>query len=279
MKLACNYAVARFLPYVETEEFVNVGVVLHCAETGFFDFRLGRKWSRVTDFFPELDRELYRNAAQLFRVDLDDAKAMADSGHPLQLRIGEVPAEGPAVFREVVRARESLFRFGAVRTVMAVDPRAKLEELFAFYVDRQFAREREYQETRMTNHLRKAFFRTGAAMFFRSEAIGNEKYSVNVPFVHRRGNVAVKAIKPLDLNKETSTKIYEHGDHWINRVRRLREIDCLPEQFLFAVRSPEGTSKTRIDAAREIERELVRMETKVLPFRAEAEVLEFARVA
>ncbi len=29
-KVACNYAIIRFLPYPETEEFVNVGVVLAC---------------------------------------------------------------------------------------------------------------------------------------------------------------------------------------------------------------------------------------------------------
>jgi len=40
MKLTCNYAVAHFLPYAVTEEFVNIGVILHCRETGYLDFRL-----------------------------------------------------------------------------------------------------------------------------------------------------------------------------------------------------------------------------------------------
>ena len=88
----------------------------------------------------------------------------------------------------------------------------------------------------------------------RNESIcaNNEKYSVTIPFVHRRDHVALMAIKPLDLSKETSTKIYEHGDQWINRVRRLREIDMLPRWLLFAVREPE-TPGTRADAAHEIE--------------------------
>lgn len=39
----CNYAVVRFLPYRETGEFVNVGVVLYCREAGFFDVALEPK--------------------------------------------------------------------------------------------------------------------------------------------------------------------------------------------------------------------------------------------
>lgn len=279
MNFACNYAVARFLPYVETEEFVNIGVLLHCSETGYLDFRLARKWSRVTAFFPELDKEVFRNASQLFRVDLTNARMTAGSDHPQQLVMAATPGEDEKVFRETVRTRESLFRFGTPRTVLTANPEAKLEDLYSFYVDRQFAREREYQETMMTNHLRKMFFRSGSGFFFRSEAIGNENYSVNVPFVFRKGNLALKAIKPLDLNKETSTKIYEHGDQWIKRVQRLRAIDCLPRQFLFAVRSPAEGQTNRIEAAREIERELELLDTTIVPFRADAQLLEFARVA
>jgi hypothetical protein len=278
MKLACNYAVVRFLPYATTEEFVNVGIVLYCAATGYLDFRLTKKWSRVTEFFPELDTALYRNSLQMFRVDLGSVKAMMGTSHPHQLVLEGAVGSYDTIFRELVRPRESLFRFGGVRTVLTEDPNTKLDELYSFYVERQFAREREYQETLMTNHLRKLFLRIGTAAYYRSESVGNEKYSVTIPFVHRRDHVAFKAIKPLDLNKETSTKIYEHGDQWINRVRRLREIDMLPRQLLFAVRSPD-TLGTRADAAHEIEVELARLETKVLPIRNETEVIEFAKVA
>ena len=278
MKLACNYSVARFLPYAVTEEFVNVGIVLHCVATGYLDFRLARKWSRVTDFFPELDTALYRNSLQMFRVELESAKAVMGDNHPQQLVMENTASVRDATFRQLVRPRESLFRFSGVRTVIADHRNAKLDELYNFYVERQFAREREYQETLITYHLKKLFMRTGTAAYYRSESVRNEKYSVTIPFVYRRDHVALKAIKPLDLNKDTSTKIYEHGDQWINRVRRLLEIDKLPHQLLFAVRSPESPG-TRADAAHEIEVELARLETKVLPIRDEFEVIEFAKVA
>jgi hypothetical protein len=278
MTFACNYAVARFLPYAETEEFVNVGVVLHCPETGYLDFRMARKWSRVTEFFPELDKDLYREALQFFRVDLQCAQVTAGSGDARQLVMENARCADAEVFREIVRPRESLFRFGTPRTVMTGDPRQKLEELHSFYVDRQYAKEREYQETLMTNHFRRLFLRSGAASHFHTGTLGNDNYSVSVPFVYRKGERAVKAIKPLDLNKESSTRIYEHGDQWLNRVRRLRDINSLPEHFLFAVKAPTSGA-ARTEAAKEIEQELIRLEMQVLPFGEELRVVEFACAA
>ena len=55
-KIACRYAIIQFMPYTETGEFANVGVVLACPETGYFDFKLQTKrYARITAFFNELD--------------------------------------------------------------------------------------------------------------------------------------------------------------------------------------------------------------------------------
>ncbi len=157
-------------------------------------------------------------------------------------------------------------------------PEAKLEDLYNFYVERQFARDKEYQETFMTNHLRSLFLREGRSRMFRQVAVGNELYTVNLPFVLMDEDKPRKAIKPLDLNKETSTRIIEHGDLWLNRVKRLREIGRLPEEMLFTVEQP-GKGGTRHDAAREIISRLEELQTRVVPFRDDRAVLEFARVA
>src|SRR5438552_6703190 len=55
-EVVCNYAIARFRPYRETGELVNVGVVLVCPQVNYFGYLFEtRKYKRVTDFFPELD--------------------------------------------------------------------------------------------------------------------------------------------------------------------------------------------------------------------------------
>jgi hypothetical protein len=181
------------------------------------------------------------------------------------------------LFRTLIRPRETLFRFSGARSILTEDPAAALDRIFDTYVDRQFAREKEYQETLMANHLRQVFTRAELARVYRDGVVGTDSYNVVVPFVHRRGDRVLKAIKPLDLDKETSTKVYEHGDQWITRVRRLRDLGQLPDDFLFTVK-PAQTGAKRVEAAREIMRELAALETKVVPFADQAAVLAFARL-
>jgi len=59
-----------------------------------------------------------------------------------------------------------------------------------------------------------------------------------------------KAIKPLDLDKKDPTAVIDHGDVWIQRVRRLKSINCMPEKFIFAVRYPKDDKC--MDAAHKI---------------------------
>src|SRR5439155_17447405 len=60
-EFVCNYAIARFRPYRESGELVNVGVALLCPQVDFFGYIFeSRKHKRITDFFPELDFEAFK---------------------------------------------------------------------------------------------------------------------------------------------------------------------------------------------------------------------------
>lgn len=110
----CNYSIARFLPYTETEEFVCVGVALLCPETRYFGYKLEmRKRDRVTGFFPELDPEVFIKGRRHFELQLQHVHRvlMADT-NPSQLKLNLNPMDPVQVFNELVRPRESLFRFG-----------------------------------------------------------------------------------------------------------------------------------------------------------------------
>lgn len=275
--VACNYAVIQFLPYRETGEFVNVGVALFCPQTGFFGAKVEtRKQRRVTNFFPELDKELFRQGRQTFETELQRvqdllARDECAAGDTAKL----------AVFRELVKPRESVFRFGQVATVLAEDPAAKLDQLFAHLVNRQFAQVREYQETIMARSLTSILRAHELEHFYRAnQKVGNADFHVVLPIVstaQSAAGVVRRAIKPLDLDRDEPTKIYEHGDAWIKRVERLRQIDRLPEGFLFTLRYPtEGEKQQK--AATEIEKELRKLDVHVLPFDDEKGVLEFANL-
>jgi hypothetical protein len=276
-KFVCNYAIARFRPYRETGEFANVGVVLLCPQLDFFGHTFERrKHKRITDFFPELDFDIFKTGLvgllkELTRVaGPNDETRQFVTDAEARMRI--------AAFKELVRTRESLFHFSEIGTVLADDPKAKLAELFDFYIKRQFAHDREYQEIIMRRRLGDFLQRVNLARFYKQDQrIGDDNYHVVLPFVHFEGNTPRKAIKPLHMDKPLTTDIYRHGDAWVSTVRRLLQINRLPEDFLFAVRYPAANAKGQA-AAQDICSELEKLGTKTVPFADTEAIRRFAQV-
>src|SRR5665647_1135763 len=109
-KLACNYAIIRFLPYPETEEFVNVGVVLACPSAHYFDFRMESQRSRVTGFFPELDKSIFLQGRNHFRLEMTRVRRFMDRASNENI-MSFAAQEFNRAFLDVVKPRESIFRF------------------------------------------------------------------------------------------------------------------------------------------------------------------------
>ena len=134
-EVVCNYAIARFRPYRETGEFVNVGVVLVCAETGYFDYRFATgECQRVTDFFPALEVDVFQAGLRGLLKELARVAARERDEHLHQPILREGTPAILTRFRELVRPREALFFFSEAGTILAADPRAKLQELFDRYI-------------------------------------------------------------------------------------------------------------------------------------------------
>jgi hypothetical protein len=234
-KYVCNYAVLRFLPYPETGEFVNLGVAVHFPAFGRFDAQIeNRKIARVADFFPELNRASFKAARRAIGEEMERVQRLIAREQDAEL--------GRRVFRELVRPRETVFRFGETRTMLTDEPSTVAARLFARYVHRNFARQKEYQEAVMARRFYEALrvYRPNY-VFHRDELVGTEEYHVRIPIcseMRTPDGVPLRAIKPLDLMRDEPTAVIEHGDAWIQRVRRLRRIQRLPERFIFAVRRP-----------------------------------------
>lgn len=124
---ACNYAVLRFLPYAETGEFVNVGVIAYCPEVRWAGHAgVETNAERVAQFFQGLDSNAYLRTKQIMLAELDRVCVL--------LRATTDPKIGGNIFLDLVRQRESTFRFGAVSTVLTHDPQKLLESLCDLYV-------------------------------------------------------------------------------------------------------------------------------------------------
>jgi len=266
-KLVCNYAPLRFLPYRETGEFVNLGIVLQCPQTDFFGFRLvpARKFGRVSHFFPELQSDLFKKAIKGTSLKLDHIQNKHRLLPSLQM-VDEATAQRRVLeFAEFVRIREGLIHFGETQLILHQDPEQALDTLFERYVERQYAQKKEYQETVMRNRLAQFLQQWKLNHFYRqNETIGDAEFKVTMPFVHFENETPVRAVKPLDLDKDETTEIYDHGGIWVNRLARLKERKRLPRETLFAVRMPESGNRQK--AANKIIGELTALGVLTVPF-------------
>ena len=273
-KFACQYALLRFRPFVETGEFANVGIALIAPEARFFGFRILKRYARITQFFHQLDRQIYLDGRQLFKEEMDrfavELRRLALDGRKTQPDV--VLARN--LFAEVVRPREAMLQFADQRVVMAEDPKAKLLQLFDHYVERNFVT-KEYQERLLENNVRKLLFNAQVGARYQREKVGTEDFAVNFPFVDMVKGKAERVIKPLYLAQGDSTKILTHGGQWVDKVRRLRKRNALPPNVLFPVTQPAANTKP-YHAFQEIMQDLLAENVQVVAADDERQILKFA---
>ena len=118
--VAFSYAVVRVVPHVEREEFVNVGVILFCAERRYLGCRLRLEPERLRALAPGLE------TASLAR-HLDAFRAVSE-GDPAG---GPVAALTPSErVHWLVAPRSASIQTSPAHSGLADDPAAALERLF-----------------------------------------------------------------------------------------------------------------------------------------------------
>ena len=280
----CHYALLRFMPYREAEEFVNIGVVLACPATGYLDFAVERaKLKRVTDFFPEFKPKesvtIYRDGltALLREIERFSLRAKHDQrlGHP------QTVEQVRATFLALTAPHEAIFHFAQPRTLLTQNVSLQLKHLFNLYVERQLTDIPNSPEEHLRRELGRVLLQSGLGKIYREEKIGTADYAVTFPFVAGPTDAPPslrRAIKPLNLAQQTTSDIYNHGDDWIGRLRRLGRMNALPAATLFAVKQPPlGTPTQRATA--EICAELADYTgVQTLDFDATARIVQWAQL-
>lgn len=245
---ACRYAIVQFAPYTETGEFANVGIVIACPETGYFDFKLQtRRYARITAFFDELNADVYRMALKSIQTELERIQRLIVDLPTTPKRADQIRD----LLTALTHPREAMVRFNQVRPILTQEPAAQLIKLFDHYVDHAFATP-EYVEQTITKRIQTLLDGLALPAPFKSERIGDDQIHANFPLVQRLDGELTKIIKPFNLAQDEPNRIFDHGDAWLQKVRRLRRRNLLPRDVLFAVAAPPQSDLKRFGAYKEI---------------------------
>lgn len=270
-RVPCQYAVVRFLPYAQTGEFANVGVVLACPERGYFGFRLLKPQTtkRIRGFFEKLDLAIYRNALGYMNNELQGLATFAKTSPE---RIGQI-------FMNFVQPRETLLRLGPTHVLMAESPEKALTELFARMVERNFA-DKAHHDKMLERSVRELLRRTNLRELYVEALIGEpDDLHLSVPFAHQHEGKVQIAIKPLDLLRGDANKVFDTGGRLLDRIHRLKKREQLPNELMVVVQEPPPLHGQPYRAAMEIQNDLRAAGVKVAHVGNAEAITAFAQAA
>lgn len=277
MNIACHYAIVRFMPFVETGEFGNVGIVIFSPTARYFGFKLiTQRVGRITNFFEQMDAQLFRASMCATREELQRVSNML-KGMGTDRRMRALDREAAiALWQEILKPSGSMVRFSDSRLTMAADPQSKLNELYAFYVERNFAT-KEYQEKLLERGVRGFLKQAQVLDRFHEQRIGNEEYNAQFPFVALNdADEPIKVIKPLRLDHELPAQIIDHGGQWRVRIEALKDRNLLPSHVLFAINGDALGETAQARARRDVISSLKHLGVQVQQADDQEAVIEFA---
>ncbi|HBF32849.1 DUF3037 domain-containing protein [Rhizobium sp.] len=240
-KHAISYAIIRFQPHIETEEFANIGIVLVAPRIGYLDFKLEtRRLGRVTSFFDSVEPATVRLILKNYYTELKRIKEAAGHNGDGQTRMEfGFMDNAEHLFYALTKEREGIIRFSDVRFAMTDSPEDKLAELFEYYVNRDFSSP-IYREGILEKHVRDLLNLKMIGRSFKKKSFNDGIYQAKFPFVELVGDKPVKILKPLFLGQDDPTRILDHSNKWLFTVNRLKTL--LPKNIIFAVEGPHEPS-------------------------------------
>lgn len=278
MKYACRYAIVRFMPYPETGEFANVGVVMMSPDARFFSYRFNeRRVARVQAFFDELDPNTYEKAQELFTQELARIRGTIERRFAAFDQSANEVKYLNLLFDELARPREGIMYLDDPRVILAEDPAKTLEGLFDTYVHRAFVRNANY-EKEIEHRVKAILSRADLEVMFHEQMFENEFFKARFPFVKTdNSNQPRRVIKALSLNQSDAGTLYKYGSEWVGKIRTLRRTQKLPNEVLFAVEGPPETFSAKASAYAEIKAELAELDVTVVAPNDADRIISFAR--
>jgi hypothetical protein len=127
----CSYFLVRYVPDVEKQEFINIGLFLFCPAEQFLDCLFSDDFRRITRFHAQADTQFLKELQPHFEQQIEEHEA---------------DLEG--YIREMQQSYSNLIQLSLARTCLTADLSAQLQDLFDRHVGARLTGPTK-QDTRM----------------------------------------------------------------------------------------------------------------------------------
>jgi len=222
--LACKFKVIQFVPFGETEEFANVGVALFCPEKRQMEFRLAPgRFKRITDFFEQLEPQLYKATLEFMREELERIKGLLENEYQENLAL--------QIFDEATRQKGGLISFSGPKFVYADDPGEKTQALYRHFVERSFTQSPDWEQ-QLVQRVRETLKGLGVDQYYRKEKLSAGLHSQSFPFVYKKNGQPKRAIKPLVFYHRQPERAAERMDMLNKKITELTRQEIIAKDDL-----------------------------------------------
>ena len=114
-----EYAVIRYVPRPEREEFLNVGVILYCQSKNFLQMKFSVEESRILAFYPDADVQQLREYLEAFK----EVCCGSSASSPIS------KLDNASRFRWLTATRSTVVQTSKVHPGFCEDPQATLDKL------------------------------------------------------------------------------------------------------------------------------------------------------
>lgn len=267
----CIYAVVRFMPFAETREFANVGVVVIAPKLGQYEFKLAPKsFKRVSNFFDDLDGIVYKHAIEGFQEELTRIRNYLVHSN----------VQGKSLvdyFKEVTRTRESVIHFGEMGTLLSNNIHEALDKLYERFIGRNFTESKEYKEQLMVRTLKKQLTtKLPLGARYTTRNLKASIYDISVPLVSEINN-SYRIIRPLAFEQKNVLLAMEHGETWISRLKKLIDFDVVQaEKALVAFDKPIHRKPEFLKVYEDVREEIRNLGAQTKDFGDTESIIQFA---
>lgn len=266
MKTFVEYAIVRFMPISETQEFANVGIVLWSnTEHKVLTKLAPAPFHRINNFFDDVDGNLYKFARSFMEAELARITTYVH---------GKGKEYTDSVMKEFIRQREGVMTFSEPGALITNDCQIALEQLYNTYIGRDLKVTKEQRERGMVRELRESF--NTLHLKYKEKPLNTGFGEIKVPLVAEIGS-ELRAIKPMAFNHSKPMDIADHGDKWISRIGHALKAKAInPENFLFTVEGPRSQKDDVLMAYETVVEGMKGIGVNVIPFSSTRDILDFA---
>ncbi|OPX56223.1 Protein of unknown function [Oceanospirillum multiglobuliferum] len=267
-KFACQYKIVRFMPFLETGEFANIGILLFCPSTSQLEFRLApARFGRVTQFFTGMEVSVYKEIISTLGKEFDRTqKLMAIEGG----------TRAKDIFNELSRSKGGVVHFSDTRVLMASSLKQTTDELYNHFVGRSF-NTKKYRETILVQNLRNTLKQVNLDHVYKEAKINAGLINISLPFVHQKCGVLKGGIKPIAFDQSTVERSVKHADSWLSQAEHLVDADIDAKDLLFTLDFESVNDRGLERYIRKFQDKLSELGIETANAKDECSIIKFAR--